>query len=118
MKTFLTDENTPCPIRTILSRLGSKWSLLVLITLTANGAMRFSDIYRSIGDVSERMLAVTLRSLEADGLVNRTIYPEVPPKVEYKLTKSGYELMPHIQSLVDWALENTQEILNSRQRYK
>lgn len=112
MKNFhVTGE---CPVRNILSRLGDKWSLLILISLNANGVMRFSDIHKSIGDISQRMLTVTLRSLEADGLVNRKVYPEVPPKVEYTLTSCGEGLLPHIQNLVDWALENTHDILRSR----
>ena len=115
MKTFLRQGD--CPIRDILSRLGDKWSLLVLISLNTNGIMRFNDIYRSIGDISQRMLTVTLRSLEADGLVNRVIYPEVPPRVEYSLTKSGENLMPHLNRLVDWALENMQHIVTSRKTH-
>jgi DNA-binding HxlR family transcriptional regulator len=112
MKTFLRQGD--CPIRDILCRLGDKWSLLVLISLNANGIMRFSDIYRSIGDISQRMLTVTLRSLEADGLISRKIYPEVPPKVEYALTPSGKSLLPHLNTLVDWALENMQSVTMSR----
>jgi DNA-binding HxlR family transcriptional regulator len=115
MKEFLHEET--CPIRDILSRLGDKWSLLVLVTLSANGTMRFSDIQKSIGDISHRMLTVTLRSLEADGLVIRTIYPEVPPRVEYCLSKSGHTLLPHLDSLVNWAVENMQDIVKSRQKY-
>jgi DNA-binding HxlR family transcriptional regulator len=115
MKKFL-HEGT-CPIRDILSRLGDKWSLLVLVTLSANGTMRFSDIQKSIGDISQRMLTVTLRSLEADGLIDRKIYPEVPPKVEYSLTQSGHTLMPNLENLVTWALENMQNIVVSRQSY-
>ncbi|MDR1644452.1 MAG: helix-turn-helix transcriptional regulator [Tannerellaceae bacterium] len=115
MKEFL-HEGT-CPIRDILSRLGDKWSLLVLVTLSANGTMRFSDIQKSIGDISQRMLTVTLRSLEADGLVVRKIYPEVPPRVEYFLTQKGHSLLPHLDNLVTWAVENMQEIVASRKRY-
>ncbi len=81
MKTFL--KGGRCPIRDILSRLGDKWSLLILTTLHANGVMRFSDIQKSIGDISQRMLTVTLRSLEADGLITRKVYAQIPPKVEY-----------------------------------
>ena len=77
-----------CPVRDVLSRLGDKWSMLVLITLNANGVMRFSDIHKTIEDVSQRMLTVTLRTLEADGLVARKIYAEVPPRVEYCLTRT------------------------------
>ena len=113
MKTFLHEGI--CPIRDILSRLGDKWSLLVLTTLYSNGTMRFNDIQRSLGDISQRMLTVTLRSLEADGLVHREVYPEVPPRVEYCLTELGTTLMPHIESLVNWAIGNMDEILTSRQ---
>ena len=112
MKTFL--HTGACPIRDILCRLGDKWSLLVLTTLSANGTMRFSDIHKSIGDISQRMLTVTLRSLEADGLVARKIYPEVPPRVEYRLTQAGSELMPYLNNLVDWALKNTTAIIETR----
>ncbi len=100
-KKFLPGDD--CPIRNLLCRLGDKWSLLVLVSLSANGTMRFNEIQRSIGDISQRMLTVTLRSLEADGLVSRKVYPEVPPRVEYALTKSGKSLMPHLSGLVDWA---------------
>ncbi len=116
MKNFSLDA--VCPIRDILSRLGDKWSLLVLTTLSANGTMRFSDIHKSIEDISQRMLTVTLRSLETDGLVDRKIYPEVPPRVEYCLTNSGKGLMPYLNNLVDWAVENTQDIVKSRQLYE
>jgi len=115
MKTFFHDG--VCPIRDILCRLGDKWSLLTLITLNANGTMRFSAIQKSIGDISQRMLSVTLRSLEEDGLVNRKIYPEVPPRVEYTLTRSGESLMPHLNSLVGWALKNSQKIVHARESY-
>jgi DNA-binding HxlR family transcriptional regulator len=115
-KKILPSEN--CPIRNLLCRLGDKWSLLVLVSLHANGVMRFNDIYKSIGDISQRMLTVTLRSLEADGLVNRKIYPEVPPKVEYTLTESGNSLMPHLNNLVGWALENLSSVVKSRKLYE
>ena len=124
MKTFLHEGI--CPIRDILSRLGDKWSLLVLTTLYSNGTMRFNDIQRSLGDISQRMLTVTLRSLEADGLVHREVYPEVPPRVEYALTEMGesifvvfremrrWGLVPYLNSLVEWALKNTPAILERR----
>ena len=77
MKNFHPTGN--CPVRDVLSRLGDKWSMLVLTTLSVNGTMRFSDIHKTIDDISQRMLTVTLRTLEADGLVHRKVYPEVPP---------------------------------------
>lgn len=105
-----------CPVRNILSRLGSKWALLVLIALHANGTLRFGDIHRCLGDISQRMLSVTLRDLESDGLVERKAYPEIPPRVEYRLSARGESLMPHVNALVGWALQNLEEILENRQR--
>lgn len=113
MKNFHPTGN--CPVRDVLSRLGDKWSMLVLITLNANGTMRFGDIHKTIDDISQRMLTVTLRTLEADGLVERKVYAEVPPRVEYYLTHMGGSLIPHIEGLVEWALENMNVILEHRQ---
>lgn len=104
-----------CPVRDVLSRLSSKWGMLVLVTLNANEVMRFNDIQKSIGDVSQRMLTVTLRTLETDGLVARRVYPEVPPRVEYRLTERGYSLMPYLEGLVGWALVHMPEILEGRE---
>lgn len=112
MKNFHPTGN--CPVRDVLSRLGDKWSMLVLITLDANGTMRFSDIHKTIADVSQRMLTVTLRMLEVDGLIERRVYAEVPPRVEYSLTDRGVSLMPHIDGLVDWALQQMPGIAMSR----
>lgn len=103
-----------CPVRDVIGRLGDKWSLLVLITLQANGVMRFSEIRRSIEDISQRMLTVTLRSLEADGIVERKVYAEVPPRVEYRLSPRGDSLMPHLFGLVGWAEENMAGIIAGR----
>lgn len=105
-----------CPIRDVLSKLGDKWSMLVLVTLNTNGTMRFSDIHKTLADISQRMLTVTLRALEADGLISRKVYAEVPPRVEYHLTETGESLMPHIQSLIGWAIEHMPHILESRKR--
>ncbi len=104
-----------CPIRDILSWLSSKWGMLVLVTLNANGTMRFNDIQKSIGDISQRMLTVSLRMLEADGLVDRKVYPEVPPRVEYCLTKRGVSLIPYLEGLIGWAISNMEPILAERQ---
>lgn len=113
MENFYTNDN--CPIRDVLSRLGDKWSMLVLVTLNANGTMRFCDIHKTIADISQRMLTVTLRTLEADGLISRKVYAEVPPRVEYRLTELGESLMPRVQMLVDWALEHMGEIMKHRE---
>lgn len=103
-----------CPVRNVLDRLGDKWSMLILTTLNVNGVMRFSDIQRTIGDISQRMLTVTLRSLESDGLIMRKVYAEVPPRVEYNITGMGRSLMPHIDGLVAWAVENRPAIMSNR----
>lgn len=103
-----------CPIRDVLSRLGDKWSMLVLVTLHANGVMRFGEIHRTLGDISHRMLTVTLRMLETDGMLEREVYAEVPPKVEYRLTERGESLLPHIYSLVVWAEGHMTAILSDR----
>ena len=108
--------NGNCPIRDVLSRLGDKWSMLVLITLHTNGTMRFSDIHKTIADVSQRMLTVTLRSLESDCLVNRKVYADVPPRVEYCLTERGLSLIPHLEGLVNWALQQMPGIMESREK--
>ena len=108
-----------CPVRNVLSRIGDRWSLLVLLALHDKaGTMRFSDLCRAIPDVSQKMLTSTLRKLEADDLLSRTIYPEVPPRVEYKLTKRGKTLIPLLNQLVDWSLDNMDAIIRHRERYE
>ena len=105
-----------CPIRNILSRISDKWSLLVLYTLETHegGVLRFSEIRRCIPDVSQKVLTSTLRTLETDGYVSRTIYPEVPPRVEYVLTPRAVSLLPLIENLISWAMDHSAEILRDR----
>lgn len=105
MKTFLHEGI--CPIRDIISLFGDKWSLLVLVSLSANGTMRFAEIQKSIGEISQRMLTITLKTLVRMNLVRRVSYPEIPPRVEYTLTELGRTLIPHIDSIVNWALTNS-----------
>lgn len=107
-------DNGDCPVRHILSRISSKWAMLILLALDAGGAMRFSAISKNLGDISQRMLALTLRSLEEDGLVSRRAYAEVPPRVEYALTPRGTALMPLLKQLVEWAVTNGPAILTDR----
>ena len=80
--------------------------------------MRFSELNREISDISQKMLTVTLRTLEADGLISRTIYPEVPPRVEYEITELGKSLLPHISGLSQWAIKNEVAIKKSRAEYE
>ena len=107
-----------CPIRNILARLCDKWSLLVIYTLDKadKETIRFKELQREIPDISQKMLTVTLRTLEEDGYVTRTVYPEVPPRVEYALTGRTYSLLPHIHALAQWALENMDEIIKDRKK--
>lgn len=105
-----------CPIRNILSRIGDKWSLLVLYILNQKPVMRFSELQKAIPDISQKMLTVTLRTLEEDGFVKRKVYAEIPPRVEYALTDRAVSLLPHVNSLIDWAKENMDAILKDRKK--
>jgi len=100
-----------CPIRNILSRMSDKWSLLILSTLNQNGIMRYKELNNAIPDISQKMLSSTLKRLEEYRLVNRKMYGEIPPRVEYSLTDSGKELMPAIQMMIEWALEHFEAIV-------
>lgn len=115
---ILDSYDPQCPIRNILSRLSDKWTLLVIYTLSRSEKLRFGDLRRAIPDISQKMLTVTLRTLEEDGFVTRTIYPEVPPRVEYSLTDRAYSLFPHIQALIDWAKENMKDIVSDRRKHR
>ena len=113
----IIDELVPdCPIRNILARISDKWSLLVLYTLNQESVMRFNTLQKSIPDISQKMLAVTLKTLEEDAFVNRKVYAEVPPKVEYSLTDRALSLLPCINSLIDWAKENMEAIIQDRKK--
>lgn len=106
-----------CPVRNVLDRIGDKWSILVISILGESGTLRFNEINGIIGNISQKMLTVTLKTLEADGLVSRKIYPQVPPRVEYTLTDLGNSLLPSIATLTQWALEHMPTIKASRERY-
>ena len=106
-----------CPVRNVIDRLGDKWSVLVLMLLEESKVLRFNEIYGYIQTISQKMLAVTLKSLEADGLVKRTVYPQIPPKVEYELTDRGRSLLPHLHQLVGWANSNLDDIRKSRESF-
>jgi DNA-binding HxlR family transcriptional regulator len=107
-------KNQLCPVRDIIARISDKWTLLSIYALGGYGTLRFNELKYKIGDVSQRMLTVTLRNLEADGLVKRTIYPEVPPRVEYQLTALGWSLVNQLTLLTDWATVNGEEIIKYR----
>ena len=105
-----------CPVRNVISRIGDKWSILVLLMLNDNENLRYSQLNKCIPDISQKMLANTLKFLEADKLVIRTVYPEVPPRVEYRLTDIGRSLIPHITALTNWANEHMEEIVENRNK--
>jgi DNA-binding HxlR family transcriptional regulator len=100
----------------ILSRVGDKWSVQVVVQL-GEGPKRFNELRRIVSGISQRMLTLTLRGLERDGLVTRTVYPTVPPKVEYQLTGLGCSLLKTVRALGTWAIENRDEILEARRRF-
>ena len=110
-------EAAHCPVRNVIDRIGDKWSVLVLMVLEEGNVLRFNEIWGSIQTISQKMLAVTLKTLEADDLVKRTVYPQIPPKVEYQLTERGKSLLPHLHGLVGWANENMGEIKESRELF-
>jgi DNA-binding HxlR family transcriptional regulator len=110
------DTRNDCEVRQILDRVADKWSLLA-ITLLEQRTLRFSELQRQIEGISQRMLTVTLRQLERDGLVDRTVYPVVPPRVEYSLTELGATLHATIKSLVTWTEAHQPEIATARAAY-
>lgn len=114
----ISELDPDCPIRNILARISDKWSLLVLYTLNKEPIMRFNALQKSIPDISQKMLTVTLKTLEEDGFVNRKVYAEVPPKVEYSLTNRALSLLPCINVLIAWAKENMEDIILDRKKSK
>jgi DNA-binding HxlR family transcriptional regulator len=105
-----------CPSRGTLGRIGGKWSVLV-VNLLQGETMRFAELQRAIDGISQKMLTQTLRGLERDGLVSRTVYPEVPPRVEYRLTGLGQTLVEPISSVVRWAERHVDEIEGAQAHY-
>ena len=106
-----------CPIRNVVSRFGNKWALLIIFILNENSPSRFNQLGKLIPDISTKMLANTLHILEADGLVKRTVFPEVPIRVEYELTQTGQSLVPIILSLTEWAQQNMKSIMAHRKKF-
>ncbi|MBD5366060.1 MAG: helix-turn-helix transcriptional regulator [Bacteroides sp.] len=105
-----------CPVRNVVARFGNKWALLVILVLSENEPIRYNELGRKIPDISSRVLSNTLRTLEADGLVNRRFYQEVPPRVEYSLTETGRSLVPIIIKLTEWAQNNMKTIIEHRSK--
>ena len=111
----LCEHDTPI-VREIFNRIGDKWTLLV-IRMLAVGPQRFTALRSLVPGISQRMLTLTLRQLERDGVVSRTVHPETPPRVEYALTALGETLVPPVAALAEWALQNEGEIREHRERY-
>ena len=114
-----TNEHLPgdCrPIAHILSRVGDKWTILLLNVL-GDATMRFKDLHRAVPGISQRMLTVTLRNLERDGLIRRTVYPTIPPKVEYALSDRGRSLRCALVPIADWVTQNRDGIEQSQQQF-
>jgi DNA-binding HxlR family transcriptional regulator len=103
-------------VRDVLNRVGDKWSVLI-VAMLGDEKRRFSELRRSIDGISQRMLTLTLRGLERDGLVTRTVFPTIPPRVEYELTELGRTLLVPINSLAEWAGDNRVAIQDSRNRF-
>ena len=100
----------------VLARIGDKWSVLV-VSLLGQGPRRFNELRRAIGGISQRMLTLTLRGLERDGLVTRTVFPTVPPRVDYELTPLGRDLLNPVAALGDWAIRNQSKIATAREQF-
>ncbi|GAA1798791.1 helix-turn-helix domain-containing protein [Nocardioides hankookensis] len=111
-----SDGEACTTIADMLARVGDKWSLLIVRTLGA-GPLRFNELRRQVGDISQKMLSSTLKVLERDGLVSRTVVASVPPQVEYALTDLGHELLGPVRELAEWTSTNTPRILTARAAY-
>ena len=113
----VTDSRQGEAIRDVLSHIGDKWTLLVVGVLSSQLRLRFTELHRQVPGISQRMLTVTLRHLERDGLVRRTVHAEVPPRVEYELTDIGTTLIAPAHLLARWATDSLATVLDSRARY-
>lgn len=107
-----------CPVRNVLARICDKWALLVLYILDRSGkeSMRFTELRQHMPDISQRMLTMTLRTLEEDGYITRTVFSEIPPRVEYALTARAESLKPILTSLFEWAAEHMEEVMHDRRK--
>lgn len=101
-----------------LSRVGDKWTVLVIASLSSGEPRRYSELRRKLEGISQRMLTLTLKGLEQDGLVTRTLYPTIPPRVDYELTPLGRKLVSPLQALYEWAVQHRPEMLAARQKFQ
>ena len=113
----LAHEGADCrAVASVLSRVGDKWSVLIIMLLI-DGPRRFNELKRMVGGISQRMLTLTLRGLERDGLVTRTVYPTIPPRVDYELTDLGRGLAQPVRALGQWAFEHQPQIQGARDKF-
>ncbi len=98
----------------MLEWLGNKWALVVLVKISENEPVRFNELYRNIPSVSEKVLSQVLKQLTTDGIIERQLYPDVPPRVEYSITDLGKTLLPHVEALIKWGQDNFEEIMTNR----
>ncbi len=103
-----------CPVRNVIARFSGKWQMLVLCVLSENEATRFNAIGKAIPDISPKVLTDTLKNLERDNLISRSVYAEIPPRVEYSLTELGRSLMPVIGNIISWAIDNFEKVTNCK----
>lgn len=105
-----------CPASPVLEWFSDKWNFAVLIKISQGAPIRFGELFRQIPDISEKMLSSTLHTLETDGLIDRHVFPEVPPRVEYSLTELGKGFIPHMENLMEWGHDNIGKILRNREK--
>ena len=116
MRTDLNEHSDCVVVREILDRVGDKWSVLIIVLL-GDGPKRFNEIKRLVGGISQRMLTLTLRGLERDGLVTRTLFPTIPPRVDYELTPLGRSLWSAVEPLGSWARDHLKDIHQARDKF-
>lgn len=105
-----------CKAAPVLEWIGNKWTLVVFMKIAGNSPIRFGDLFRSIPFISEKMLSAVLHRLVVDGIIDRKLYPDVPPRVEYSVTAFGYTLLPHVEALAEWGKENSEQIMKNRKK--
>lgn len=103
-----------CKAAPMLEWLGNKWALVVLVKISENEPIRFNELYRNIPSVSEKVLSQVLKQLTIDGIIERQLYPDVPPRVEYSITDLGKTLLPHVEALIKWGQNNFEQIMINR----
>ena len=116
---YICGSEDPMAVRELLTKIGDKWSIFVVLTLARihNDRARFSGLEKTVPGISQRMLTITLRNLERDGLVSREVFPEIPPRVEYELTTLGKSLLQPLDGLVDWVTNNWEDVKKAQARF-